>query len=493
MNMKKLLMLIAMALMTVSANAQTVIAEIDWTQRSEYYSDLWHTSDLKITVTKGEGLIVEVDPPSKEHYWDSQLPIIGHIPSLTAGGNYVVKVTLGSSVSGAGRFDLCSWDESGATQAHEFDVTKGTKEYTFVFQDYLTSCTNAMLFFQCGKLPGRLVVKKVQIFDMGKEPPLEGDLNHDGKINVADITELANIVMKDGSEEEGKEDLHISFQESEFELGVDEMVTLPFTHDGDLSKLDASQFECTNGMWGYAVSLESEKGNVKGLMSEPGYKYNITLTFKGNQYYKPTTATVTVNYIPTRKDLHISILENEILMGYDEFATIPFTHDGVPSKLDESLFECTNGSWGYNVTLNNDKGYIHGVMDDGGVTYNMKLTFKGNKYYNPTTVTFPVKYIPKKYDLQIDFIESGIFNKSEIVTIPFTFDGPAGGIDESLFEASHQFAPMGVTLESGKKRGKIVGLMSEPGDVYDVELNFKGNSYYNPIKKTIQITYYPQD
>lgn len=490
MNMKKSLMLIAMAFMIVSANAQTIVSENDWTQRSEYYSDLLPTSDLEVTVTRGEGLIIVSNPPSKENYWDSQLPIIGHIPSLTAGGNYVVRVTLGSSVAGKGRFDLCT---SEVTKVHDVDITKGTKEYTFVIQDYSASCTDAKLLFQCGKLPGRFVVKKVQIFDMQKET-LEGDLNHDGKINVADITELANIIMKNGSEEEGKEDLHISFKESEFEFGYDEVATLPFTHDGDLSKLDASQFECTNGMWGYAVNLGEGKGDVTGLMFEPGTTYQITLTFKGNQYYKPTTVTVSAQYKPTRKDLHISILENEITMGYDEYATIPFIHDGVSGKLDESLFECTNGSWGYSVNLENDRGYIWGDMSDGGETYNLTLTFKGNQYYNPTTVTFPVTYIPKKYDLQIDFIESGIYNKDEIVTIPFTYDGPAivGGIDASLFEASHQDAGLDVTLKSGKKRGIITGLMSEPGAVYNVELKFKGNKCYNPTQKNIQITYYPQ-
>ena len=247
-------------------------------------------------------------------------------------------------------------------------------------------------------------------------------------------------------------------------------------------------------MWGYAVDLGEGKGDVTGLMFEPGTTYKITLTFKGNKYYNPTTVTVSAQYKPTRKDLHISILKSEILMGFDEIVTIPFTHDGVSGKLDESLFVCTNGSWGYSVNLENDRGYIYGVMDEGGETYNMTLTFKGNQYYNPTTVTFPVTYLPKKYDLQIDFIESGIYNKSEIVTIPFKYDGPAivSKIDASLFEASHQDAGMSVTLEPEKKRGVLVGLMSEPGDVYNVELKFKGNSYFNPTQKNIQITYYPQ-
>ena len=198
--MKKSLMLIAMALMAVSANAQTIaptlVSEIDWTQRSDYYSDLLYSSNCTVTVTKEEGLIIESNPPSGADYWDSQVPVIGHIPSLTEGGNYVVKITIDSSVSGEGCFDLSNGND--VTKRCEIGIMKGIKEYTIVFQDYTKSCTDAILFFQCGKLPGRFVVKKVQIFDLR----LEGDLNHDGKINVADITELANIVMKNGGEEE---------------------------------------------------------------------------------------------------------------------------------------------------------------------------------------------------------------------------------------------------------------------------------------------------
>ena len=96
MNMKKSLMLIAMALMAVSADAQTIaptlVSEIDWTQRSDYYSNMWYSPDYcTVTVTKGEGLIIVSNPPSGADYWDSQVPVIGHIPSLTEGGNYVVK------------------------------------------------------------------------------------------------------------------------------------------------------------------------------------------------------------------------------------------------------------------------------------------------------------------------------------------------------------------------------------------------------------------
>ena len=44
--MKKLFTLVAMAFMAVSANAQAVVQEIDWTQQSEYY-DLWYPSESK--------------------------------------------------------------------------------------------------------------------------------------------------------------------------------------------------------------------------------------------------------------------------------------------------------------------------------------------------------------------------------------------------------------------------------------------------------------
>ncbi|MBQ4446088.1 MAG: hypothetical protein II910_07540, partial [Prevotella sp.] len=82
--MKKLFTLVAMAFMAVSANAQAVVQEIDWTQQSEYY-DLWYPSETaSVTVEQGTGLIIDClqSDPDNANYWEPQVPMIGHIPAI---------------------------------------------------------------------------------------------------------------------------------------------------------------------------------------------------------------------------------------------------------------------------------------------------------------------------------------------------------------------------------------------------------------------------
>ena len=144
-----------------------LVAEIDWTQESAYYEGVWYSSYCKVTVHKGEGLMIEVTPPSGyASYWEAQVPMIAHLPDLNEGGNYQVTFTLDAPASGTICLDLLSWDGSGASMDQMINVQAGLYEYTVAFENYPTACTNAMLFYQCGKMPGRHVIKKVQLWDM---------------------------------------------------------------------------------------------------------------------------------------------------------------------------------------------------------------------------------------------------------------------------------------------------------------------------------------
>ena len=167
--MKKLFTLVALACMALTANAQAVVAEIDWTQRSEYL-DLWYSSDYAaVTVEQGTGLIIECSSDGTTNYWEPQVPMIGHIPSITEGGQYQVVFTAQSPVAGELRLDFCSWDGTGATHSKVFNVTTDMQEYVIDFEDYPTECTDAMIFYQCGKLPGKHIIQNCKVID------LEGD------------------------------------------------------------------------------------------------------------------------------------------------------------------------------------------------------------------------------------------------------------------------------------------------------------------------------
>ncbi len=165
--MKQKLFLTLALLMTFCSYSKAdnvLIAEIDWTKQSAYYSGVWYNSEYATLKVSSNGLEYNNNPPENANYWDSQVPMIAHIPYLQAGDSYQVTFTVDAPAAGDLRLDICSWDGSGATSALVFGVEKGSHEYTIDFNDYPTSCTDAMIFYQCGKIPGNHIIKKVQVW-----------------------------------------------------------------------------------------------------------------------------------------------------------------------------------------------------------------------------------------------------------------------------------------------------------------------------------------
>ena len=143
-----------------------LVAGIDWTQESEW-NGMWYSTDYAaVSVENGTGLIIDCSSDGTTNYWEPQVPMIGHIESITEGGQYQVIFTVDAPAAGEIRLDFCSWDGTGATHAKVFEVAAGENEYTIDFEDYPTECTDAMIFYQCGKIPGRHIIKKVQVIDL---------------------------------------------------------------------------------------------------------------------------------------------------------------------------------------------------------------------------------------------------------------------------------------------------------------------------------------
>ena len=142
-----------------------IIAEIDWTTWDHYYGWDWDY----VSTIKGVGLIIDCTPCDGANYWEPQVAMIANIPELKKGGHYLMKFTIETPVAGEIRLDLCSWDGSGASMAQIINVEAGEKEYQVDFFDYPTTCTDGMVFYQCGHLPGQHIIKKVQVFKMGEE------------------------------------------------------------------------------------------------------------------------------------------------------------------------------------------------------------------------------------------------------------------------------------------------------------------------------------
>ena len=188
--MKNLLTSLAMAMMAVSANAQAVIAEVDWTQESDYYNDVQYTSATITASVTHEGLVVQSTPSESANIWEAQIPIIAHIKELKEGGRYQVKFTVNSTIAGELHVDLMSWD--GLTYPSEtIDLKEGLNEITTDFLDYPIGCTDAMVRYQCGNLPGTHIIKKVQLIDLDGEQ--DGDIiyNLDKNNKTAEVKGVA--------------------------------------------------------------------------------------------------------------------------------------------------------------------------------------------------------------------------------------------------------------------------------------------------------------
>lgn len=145
------------------------IADIDWTQEAKYYEGVWYTDIdnpdgcCNVSVTE-DGLVIESNPEENADYWNPQIPMIAHLPDITEGESYKVSFQLTAPADGEIRLDFCSWDDSGATYSKIINVEIGTNRYFVDFEDYPTTCTDAMIFYQCGKMPGTHIIRDVEIY-----------------------------------------------------------------------------------------------------------------------------------------------------------------------------------------------------------------------------------------------------------------------------------------------------------------------------------------
>ena len=146
-----------------------IVGEIDWTKEAAYYEGVWYSDLAEVSVTEGEGLIINCTQPNPDtaNYWEPQVPMIAHIPELAEGGQYQVQFAVNAPAAGEIRLDFCSWTEGAkTTQDWVGTVEAGDNEFTVDFLDYPGATTDAMIFYQCGKIPGKHVIKYVKVIDL---------------------------------------------------------------------------------------------------------------------------------------------------------------------------------------------------------------------------------------------------------------------------------------------------------------------------------------
>ena len=173
--MKKLFTLVAMALMAVGANAQTLIAEKDWTGGFEGDYPMWNqfADGQEGGVTSdAEGVAINVGTQTGE-LWQPQVTVLNEGLTLVEDGNYKVVITAKFPSDGTLQINMGNWD--GRDQYTTDVVATGDfQEVEVLFEGYAYNVDgNGFVLFQCGDFAGTTIVKKVQVYSLDGEPEPE--------------------------------------------------------------------------------------------------------------------------------------------------------------------------------------------------------------------------------------------------------------------------------------------------------------------------------
>jgi hypothetical protein len=199
--MKKLFTLVAMALMAVGANAQKVIAEIDWSTQEAFNN--WCSGENGSTAVVGaEGLEINV-PAAGDNYWNPQTVVLNiegekvadnpDAPAILAEDGQYQVVIVAKHPAGHLQVNLGTWDD-GVSLQKDFDVAEAT-DFEDIEVDFSegwpADCfSNIHVLWQSGALPGLSVLKKIQVIDLnGGEGGEEGGEGEGGEGGSAIVGE----------------------------------------------------------------------------------------------------------------------------------------------------------------------------------------------------------------------------------------------------------------------------------------------------------------
>ena len=169
--MKKFFTLVAMALMAVGANAQSVIAEKDWTGGFEGDYPMWYQfadGQEGSVASDAEGVAITVGTQTGE-LWQPQVTVLNEGLTLEEDGNYKVVVTAKFPSDGTLQINMGNWD--GRDQyTTDVKATGDFQEVEVLFEGYAYNVDgNGFVLFQCGDFAGATIVKNVKVINLDGE------------------------------------------------------------------------------------------------------------------------------------------------------------------------------------------------------------------------------------------------------------------------------------------------------------------------------------
>ena len=199
--MKKLFILLIMVVIAIGANAQTLVAEKDWTGGFEGdYPYLFATVGVAGSISSdAEGVAITVESPTGQIVG----PLVGAFPnyslSLKQDGKYKVVVTAKFPTNGTFLVSLGNTDKS--YNSTYITTTGGFQEIEInlpAFPEVFDSDTwGCDLYLSFGDFVGTTILKKVQLYKVDDAVEVIDDITYfiDEKNKTAEVEKASNIFI----------------------------------------------------------------------------------------------------------------------------------------------------------------------------------------------------------------------------------------------------------------------------------------------------------
>ena len=165
--MKKFFTLVAMALMAVGANAQELIAEVDFTTATEFtgWNQFGDGQEGSVELKAGEGLAITVGSQTGQLWQPQTMVIPDGTFNLEEDGNYKIVVVAKFPTAGTLQINMGTWASNDQTTV-DVPASDDFQTVEIEFPGFAYTLEGCHLLFQNGDFLGTTIVKSVKVIDM---------------------------------------------------------------------------------------------------------------------------------------------------------------------------------------------------------------------------------------------------------------------------------------------------------------------------------------
>lgn len=169
--MKKFFTLVAMALMAVGANAQELIAEVDFTTATEFtgWNQFGDGQEGSVELKAGEGLAITVGSQTGQLWQPQTMVIPDGTFNLEEDGNYKVVVEAKFPTAGTLQINMGTWGSNDQTTV-DVPASDDFQTVEIEFPAFAYTLEGCHLLFQNGDFLGTTIVKSVKVIDLDGDP-----------------------------------------------------------------------------------------------------------------------------------------------------------------------------------------------------------------------------------------------------------------------------------------------------------------------------------